>query len=490
MRELKALVLIITLVTGIFGVLVTDTNSNSTNLTTGEYAAYDVDGVTEFAKPSVTPIPSPEFLASTILAPVVDQQEPGGSEETDTGSQTDVIEIPEIVVAEFDDVEDPQPNKTQNEGTVTIQKEEILPTATPKPENGDNDGESEYTKTVKIGIDVSKWNGDVDWAKVAASGVEFAIIRTGYRGSSTGKIVADPRFYENIEGALANGIEVGVYFYSQAINEQEAIQEAAWVCEIIKNYNITYPVAYDLEEVTYGRIKDCTYAQFNANARAFLDYVNSKGYRGSLYSCKSYLEDLWDTSLFAGDHIWLAHYTKQTSYTGRYDMWQYTDSGKVDGISTSVDLNYAYFYEKNENSGGSEVTPTPEPTPEATPSPEITEEVKFTAVDEQCVVVLSDGTLNVRETASSEAAVLGSLENGAVVRRTGISENGWSEIEYNGAKAYASSAYLQIYVEATPEISSEVTPEVSLDATPTATPEVTLGAEEVSEQAIAIIEES
>lgn len=483
MKTLKILVLIITLISGIGGVIISgpDIMSGSRE---GEWVAVhtqsgSMDMPVDFSPtPVLTPAPP-----VTGMAGLTSQEDPTVG---NAGKDNEIVEleIPEVVIAEMDDEEDPETDKTSNSGSVTIQKEEPKPTNTPVPDNGGNTGGGDEPKPTpapqgpvqhyNVGIDVSKWNGDIDWAKVAASGVEFAIIRAGYRGSSTGKIVADPKFYQNIEGALANGIEVGVYFYSQAITKQEAIQEAAWVCELIKNYNITYPVAYDLEEVTTGRIKNCSYEQFNINAVAFLEYVESKGYKGSLYSCKSYLGDVWQLSLYDNYHIWLAHYTSKTSYTGRYDMWQYTDKGKVDGISTSVDLNYSYYYET--------VTPEPTATPVATPVSETTvnpeptkvpdSEVSitpavtgttepessvtptggenntgtdsFTSTDEWCVVTVSEGSLNVRMSPWSDGSVLGSLENGAEVHRTGVSDTGWSRIEYNDGIAYVSSGYLKL----------------------------------------------
>lgn len=466
MKRLKAIVLVITLITGILGVVVTDTNRNHTNLETEEYAAYNTESVTELPTPTDTPLPTPVFLESEVLALSSDEKQPSDINGTAETGHIDEIEIPEVVVAEVNDTEDPEPNKTKSQGTVTIQKEEVLlPTPTAISESNETETKEEYTKTVKIGIDVSKWNGVIDWKKVADSGVEFAMIRTGYRGNTYGNIVADPYFEQNIKGALANGIEVGVYFYSQAVNEEEARQEAAWVCKLISDYNITYPVAYDLEEVGTNRIKNVSYSQLNKNARAFLDYVNAKGYTGSMYGCKSYLETVWNMSLFSDCHVWLAHYTSKTTYTGRYDMWQYTESGKVNGISTSVDLNYAYFYVKNEGTGSSDITSAPTLTPvpqeEGTPTPEITEAATFTEADDQCVVVVSDGTLNVREGSGTDYAVIGTLENGAVVRRTGVGSNGWSEIEYNGGKAFVSSKYLEVVAEA--ELS--LTPAAALNET-------------------------
>ncbi len=200
------------------------------------------------------------------------------------------------------------------------------------------------TEGSSFGIDVSKWNGNINWQQVAASGVDFAIIRCGYRGyGSEGKIVQDPYFEQNIKGALKNGIKVGIYFYSTAINEAEALEEAKTVVEMIKNYKITYPVAYDFENYYEGRCAYLNKTIMTNNALAFLNYVKSKGYTPMMYASKDAYQTKWETARFSGMKNWLAHYTDKTDYTGKYNMWQYTDVGRVPGISKNVDLNIAYF---------------------------------------------------------------------------------------------------------------------------------------------------
>ena len=186
------------------------------------------------------------------------------------------------------------------------------------------------TEGSSFGIDVSKWNGNINWQQVAASGVDFAIIRCGYRGyGSEGKIVQDPYFEQNIKGALKNGIKVGIYFYSTAINEAEALEEAKTVVEMIKNYKITYPVAYDFENYYEGRCAYLNKTIMTNNALAFLNYVKSKGYTPMMYASKDAYQTKWETARFSGMKNWLAHYTDKTDYTGKYNMWQYTDVGRV-----------------------------------------------------------------------------------------------------------------------------------------------------------------
>ena len=281
------------------------------------------------------------------------------------------IEIPEILVAPVNDKEDPEKNKAKEEadkGTSEeisikdmIQDDSQGTDSSQETKDPGSQGGSQEGQGVSYGIDVSKYQKNIDWAKVAESGVEFAIIRCGYRGSETGKIVMDPYFKKNISGALSNGIAVGVYFYSQSIDEGEARQEAAWVAEVIKGYDITYPVVFDYEGIGENRIKDVTKTQRTNNALAFMDQIRKAGYTPMMYASKNGYRNNWETSRFTNCKIWLAHYTsggKPSDYTGHYDMWQYTSKGKVPGIDGYTDMDIAYFKYSNQNSGGkvSEVT--------------------------------------------------------------------------------------------------------------------------------------
>lgn len=203
------------------------------------------------------------------------------------------------------------------------------------------------------GIDVSYWQGNINWKAVADSGIDFAILRVGYRGYSSGKMFEDSTFARNARGAMANGIKIGVYFYSAAITEDEAIQEAAWVCNRISGYGITYPVVYDFEDFGKYRCANLTGADVTKNALAFLNYVSSRGYSPMMYANPSDLSKYLSRSSFPMK-FWLAHYVKgapekKSSYSGSYQMWQYTSQGTVPGISGPVDMNIAYFgYQKAE----------------------------------------------------------------------------------------------------------------------------------------------
>lgn len=211
------------------------------------------------------------------------------------------------------------------------------------------------------GIDVSKWQGEIDWKKVAGSGIEFVIIKVGGRGyGKAGTIYEDPYFQANIEGALANGIDVGIYFFSTAISEEEAVEEAKWTLNRIKGYNVTYPIVFDYEG--YDNPDYRSYGQTRTNrsnyAIAFLDYVRSKGYLPMMYASQYYYNTQWDTDRLSDYNLWVAKYPSGNNgqlMEGRepkieypYAMWQYSSTGKVDGIQASngayrnVDMNYQY----------------------------------------------------------------------------------------------------------------------------------------------------
>lgn len=193
-----------------------------------------------------------------------------------------------------------------------------------------------------FGIDVSKWNGTIDWNAVKNSGVNYVIIRCGYRGSSSGALVVDPKFEANIKGATAAGIKVGVYFFSQAVNNSEAVEEASMVLELIKNYKISYPVFLDVE-ASGGRADGISVAARTDVIKTFCQTIQNSGYTAGVYANKNWLTTKIDTSKLNQYKIWLAQYASAPTYTGRYDMWQYKSTGKVTGISGDVDLNWSYL---------------------------------------------------------------------------------------------------------------------------------------------------
>ncbi len=197
-----------------------------------------------------------------------------------------------------------------------------------------------------LGIDVSKWNGNIDWNAVKNSGVSYVIIRCGYRGSTTGALIEDPMFRSNIQGATKAGLKVGIYFFTQAVNEVEAVEEASMVLSLISGYNISYPVFLDVEATSgnNGRADGISVAARTAVCKAFCQTISNSGYRAGIYANKTWLNSFIDTPSLTGYKIWLAQYAAAPSYTRtKYDMWQYSSKGKITGISKEVDMNISYM---------------------------------------------------------------------------------------------------------------------------------------------------
>lgn len=199
--------------------------------------------------------------------------------------------------------------------------------------------------SAKLGIDVSKWNQEIDWEAVRNAGIEFAIIRCGYRGASTGALVIDPRYKENIEGAIAAGIPVGVYFFTQARDEVEAVEEASMVIRLIEDYDVDYPVFLDSESAGgKGRADGMDSDERTKAHKAFLETIQAAGYETGVYASRNWLQDRIDMTQLSDYRIWLAEYAQAPTYDDYYyHMWQYTSKGSVDGISTNVDLNLCYM---------------------------------------------------------------------------------------------------------------------------------------------------
>jgi GH25 family lysozyme M1 (1,4-beta-N-acetylmuramidase) len=195
----------------------------------------------------------------------------------------------------------------------------------------------------KLGIDVSKWNGDIDWRKVKDAGVEFAIIRAGYRGSVTGSIVVDPYFEYNMKEAASAGVSAGVYFFTQAVNEVEAVEEASAVIELIKKYNIEFPIYIDTEGAGgNGRADALDKETRTLVCEAFCRTIENAGYKAGVYASRNWYYNNLETSGLERYQIWLAEYRSAPLYQGYYNMWQYTSKGKIDGIEGNVDLDIFY----------------------------------------------------------------------------------------------------------------------------------------------------
>ncbi len=193
------------------------------------------------------------------------------------------------------------------------------------------------------GIDVSKFQGTIDWNAVKADGITFAIIRCGYRGSGTGALVEDSTYRQNIQGAINAGLKVGVYFYSQAINEAEAVEEASMVLSLVSGYSLPLGVYYDTESVAGGRANAISAAQRTACAVAFCETIRNAGYKAGVYSYASWFYNALNFANISKYNIWIAQYRDTLSFNYKYNIWQYTGSGRVNGISTAVDMNIGCF---------------------------------------------------------------------------------------------------------------------------------------------------
>ncbi len=200
-----------------------------------------------------------------------------------------------------------------------------------------------FSGKTKAGIDVSKWNKDIDWDKVKNAGVEFAIIRAGYRGSVTGSLVQDVYFDTNMKGAAKSGIPVGVYFFTQATNEVEAVEEASAVLRWVQEYEITYPIFIDTEGAGgNGRADGLDVDTRTLVCEAFCRTIENAGYEAGIYASRNWYNNNLHTEKLEDYYIWLAEYRSVPLYQGYYRMWQYSSKGRIDGIEGNVDMNIMY----------------------------------------------------------------------------------------------------------------------------------------------------
>lgn len=302
------------------------------------------------------------------------------------------------------------------------------------------------TDEITIGIDVAKYQGTIDWKKVSDSGIDFAIVRVGYRTLVSGEIVADSNAQYNMQEAQKYGIKVGAYFFSTAVSEAEAIEEANWVADYISKYQITYPVAYNCEgfETVNSRQYSMTKTQRTDVALAFLNRITERDYIGMFYASMNELqaEAKWETTRIETAYkIWVAQYPnapypqkEAPDYEGVYAMWQYTNQGTIAGIDKPVDVNVAYFgFDKTAGAQSSETPESVQADPEAL--------MNFQEVNET-VTAKEKTNLRNKPSQGSDSSVLFTLSNGETATRTGVSNSGWSRVIYNGKTCYAVSSYL------------------------------------------------
>lgn len=302
------------------------------------------------------------------------------------------------------------------------------------------------TDEITYGIDVSRYQGTIDWKQVADAGIDFAMVRVGYRGLKNGKIVADSNAKYNMQEAQKCGIKVGAYFFSTATSQSEAIGEANWVADYIAKYSITYPVAYNCEgfERTESRQHHMTNAQRTDMALAFLEQIQERGYSPMFYASKDEMENnaKWEMDRVSSIYnVWVAQYptvpypdTASSDYTGSHMMWQYTSRGKVPGIQKQVDMNIAYFgYAHTQDAQDSNAPENVGADVEAL--------MNFTDVNET-VTAKEKTNLRNKPSQGEDSSVVYTLSNGEVATRTGVSGSGWSRVAFNGNTYYAVTSYL------------------------------------------------
>lgn len=210
------------------------------------------------------------------------------------------------------------------------------------------DGEMQYVENGAVtshkGIDVSKYQGEIDWPAVKADGVEYAFIRLGLRGYESGKLVLDEFFEQNIRGANASGVKAGVYFFTQAVTEEEAREEAAFVIENLAGYEVPYPVVFDVEMIVgaNGRANNLTMQERTDITIAFCEAVKAAGYTPMIYGNVKCFTRLLDMTRLEDYEKWYAFYDNYMYMPYLVSCWQYTEKGQVDGIKGNVDMNISY----------------------------------------------------------------------------------------------------------------------------------------------------
>ncbi len=363
--------------------------------------------------------------------------------EIETESQTESSSGDKIASNENEDPQKSIAGNMSSQSGAIVNATDVIPEAT-----------GNETEEITYGIDVAKYQGTIDWKKVADANVDFAMVRVGYRTLKSGEIVADSNAKYNMQQAAKYGIKVGAYFFSTAVTEAEAKEEADWVSNFISAYKITYPVAYNCEgyENTENRQYNLTKTQRTDLALAFMNRIAENGYSPMFYAAKSEMEAdaKWEMSRITGSYrVWVAQYpttaypqTPSSSYSGSHDMWQYTNKGTVPGISKPVDMNIAYFgFRNTANAKGEENTQEEQADAGAL--------MNFREVNE---TVTAKEKTNLRDKPSqgSDSTVKYTLENGETATRIGVSDSGWSKIVFNGQTYYAVSSYLTTNLSYTP----------------------------------------
>lgn len=309
------------------------------------------------------------------------------------------------------------------------------------------------TDEITYGIDVAKYQGTIDWERVSQDGVDFAMVRVGYRTMVSGEITADTNARYNMQEAQKYGIKLGAYFFSTAISEEEAIEEANWVADYISQYQITYPVAYDCEGYTDPESRQFTLSKEERTniALAFMKAIEKRGYEAMFYASKGEMQrdSQWEMYRIDVDYkVWVAQYpaepypaTEASSYEGIHHMWQYSTDGFKDGITQNVDLNVAYF-------GYDGIKKAKNPDPPEDAQPDVEALLDFREVDEQVTAKETTNLRNVPSQGEDSIAVC-QLQNGEFATRIAISDSGWSKLVYEGNVYYAVSSLLTTELNST-----------------------------------------
>lgn len=380
-------------------------------------------------------MPETEMSEPTEETDIPDGTEPSEEDSVKEVSGTEPVPNMAAEVGSMDDAEDPQSSSNMEGGSQTGAEVDVSKAAASENETAEE----------TLGIDVSKYQGTIDWGQVKASGVDFAMVRVGYRAKTTGILYEDPGARYNLQEANANGIQTGAYFFSSAVTQEEAREEAEWVASFIAKYKITYPVAYNCEDFQSpdSRQNGLSMEERTQIACAFLDTVAAKGYTPMFYASRNEMEGnaQWNMDTLGSRYkVWVSQYpekpfpdTPKSSYSRAHDMWQYTSKGQVAGIRGNVDVNVAYFgYSQEAEAKDKNPAQIVEANPEVG--------MNFTEVDE--TVTAKDAT-NLRNLPTTEGStVVHQLQNGETAQRTGIGSNGWDRVIYNGQRLYAVHSFL------------------------------------------------
>ena len=323
-------------------------------------------------------------------------------------------------------------------------------------------------KPIEKGIDVSKWNGDIDWKSVKDAGADYVIIRAGF-GSST----VDEKFYQNIKGARDAGLKIGIYWFSYATSVEKAKAEAQKCIEVISEFkeNITYPVFFDYEYASrdYAEKQGVTVTKELATemANTFINTIKSAGYPTGLYTNKDFGNKYFSEDIINSNNLWVAQYANKNTYGRAYDMWQYTEKGKIAGVSGDVDLNYTCLIPEGVNINNDDITDGNENNDnvnddttggnenndnvndDTTGENENNDNVNDdTNTENNPSTVIEKGVttenLNLRVEASTSSKIITTIPKGKTIEIVEKLNSGWYKVNYNGKTGYVSSSYVSI----------------------------------------------